>query len=72
MDASCFAQVVGPVIVEVTVGHDGAELEDGFGSGQSPSRAGNLHAVSDKVAACAFDDAVAIGLPLLSMVAQSR
>src|SRR6266702_2836437 len=44
-----FAQVVGPVVVEVAVGADGAEFEDGFCSGQAPAGAGDVHAVFDQV-----------------------
>src|SRR3984885_8457987 len=49
--------VVGPVVVEVAVGVEGAEFEDGFGGGDSPAGAGDVHAVFDQVAAGAFDDA---------------
>src|SRR6266568_906399 len=50
-----FAQVVGPVVVEVAVGADGAEFEDGFCSGQAPAGAGDVHAVFDQVTAGALD-----------------
>src|ERR1700683_1258601 len=49
--------VVGPVVVEVAVGVEGAEFEDGFGGLGAPAGAGDGHAVFDQVAAGAFDDA---------------
>src|ERR1700730_13706341 len=49
--------VVGPVGVEVAVGLQGAEFEDGFGGLDAPAGAGDVHAVFDQVAAGAFDDA---------------
>src|ERR1700734_384646 len=49
--------VVGPVVVEVAVGVEGAEFEDGFGGAEAPAGAGDVHAVFDQVAAGAFDDA---------------
>src|ERR1700734_1623205 len=53
--------VVGPVGVVVAVGVQGAEFEDGFGGGDSPAGAGDVHAVFDQVAAGAFDDAAGDG-----------
>src|SRR6266702_4179528 len=50
-------EVVAPVFVEVAVGGDGAEFEDGFGAVQAPAGAGDVHAVFDEVSAGAFDDA---------------
>jgi hypothetical protein len=50
-------EVVGPVLVEVSVGDDRAEFEDCFGAGQAPAGAGDVHAVFDEVAAGALDDA---------------
>src|ERR1700722_16153055 len=52
---------VGPVGVVVAVGVQGAEFEDGFGGGDSPAGAGDVHAVFDQVAAGAFDDAAGDG-----------
>src|SRR6202046_3607734 len=49
--------VVDPVFVEVAVGLEGAEFEDGFGCFGAPAGAGDVHAVFDQVAAGAFDDA---------------
>ena len=46
-----------PVLVEVVVGDDGAEPEDGLGSGGAPAGAGDVHPVLDQVPCCAFDDA---------------
>jgi hypothetical protein len=40
-----------PVGVEVAVGDDGSQLEDGFGSGQTPPCARYVHSVLDEVAA---------------------
>src|SRR5258706_8504246 len=58
MDALSFLlDVIGPVGVEVTVGGDGAEFEDGLGAVESPTGAGDVHAVGDEVAAGAFDHA---------------
>jgi hypothetical protein len=57
VDAFVFAaEAVAPVGVEVAAGGEGAELEDGLGSFQSPPGAGYVHSVLDDVAACAFDD----------------
>ena len=50
-------EVVVPVVVEVAVDADCSELEDGFGSVESPAGAGDVHAVFDEVAAGALDDA---------------
>ena len=44
---SFLGEVVVPVRVEVTVGFDGAEFEDGFGAGESPAGAGDVHPVLD-------------------------
>src|SRR6266487_1986974 len=58
VDAVLFlGEVVAPVFVEVAVGGDGAEFEDGFGAVQAPAGAGDVHAVFDEVAAGALDDA---------------
>src|SRR5271157_6457379 len=50
------AQVEGPVGVEVAAGDDGAELQDGLGAFESPSRARDIHSVLDDVPAGALDD----------------
>src|ERR1700686_3017575 len=64
MVALVFAvEVVGPVGVEVAVGVQGAEFEDGFGGLDAPAGAGDGHAVFDQVAAGAFDDAGGDGPP---------
>jgi len=58
VDAAVFLlEVVCPVLVEVAVAGQGAELEDGFGSGQASAGSGEVHAVLDEVAAGALDDA---------------
>src|SRR6266702_4508888 len=49
--------VVVPVGVGVAAGVDGAQPQDGLGSGQAPAGSGDAHAVLDEVAAGAFDDA---------------
>jgi hypothetical protein len=54
-------KVVGPVVVEVAVGVQGAELEDGFRGAGGPSGTGDGHAVFDQVAAGAFDQAAGDG-----------
>ena len=46
-----------PVLVEVAVGDDGAEPEDGLGSGSAPAGTGDVHPVLDQVPCGAFDDA---------------
>src|SRR5215831_13833394 len=56
-------EVVGPVLVEVAVGVQGAEFEDGFGGLDAPAGAGDAHPVFDQVAAGAFDDAGGDGPP---------
>ena len=48
-------EVVSPVGVEVAVVDQGTELEDGFGSFESPAAAGDVEAVADQVAAGTFD-----------------
>jgi hypothetical protein len=45
------------VLVEVAVGDDGAQGEDGFGALESPSGSGDVEPVADQVAAYSFDDA---------------
>src|SRR5829696_9336716 len=50
-------QVVGPVVVEVAVAVERAELEDRLGAGQAPASAGAVHAVFDQVPAGALDRA---------------
>ncbi len=52
-----FAQVVAPVLVEVAVGDEGAEFEDGLGSLESPAGAGDVHAVFDQPSCRSLDDA---------------
>ncbi len=44
-----------PVGVEIAVVDQGAESEDGFGTGESPADAGDVEAVTDQVSAGAFD-----------------
>lgn len=50
-------EVVLPVVVEVAVGDEGAEGEDGFGAVEAPSGASDVEAVGDDVPAGALDDA---------------
>ena len=57
VDALMFlAQVEAPARVEVAAGDDGAELQDGLGAFESPSRARDIHSVLDDVPAGALDD----------------
>src|SRR5260370_19905354 len=57
MDAFVLAaEVVAPVGVEVAGGDDGAELQDGLGTFESPSRARYVHSVLDDVPAGPLDD----------------
>lgn len=49
-------EVEAPIVGEVAVADDGAELEDGFGALQSPPGAGGVHAVLDEVSAGTLDD----------------
>ena len=65
-------EVVGPVFVEVAVGVQGAEFEDGFGGLHAPAGAGAVHAVFYQVAAGAFGDAGGMGHPLARAVATCR
>ena len=51
------AQVEGPVVVEVAAADVRSELEDGFGSVQSPPGSGDVHAVFDQPSGGAFDHA---------------
>src|SRR5437867_2120891 len=41
------AEVEAPVVLEVAAGDDGAELENGLGAFESPSRACYVHSVLD-------------------------
>ena len=50
------AEVEVPVVLEVAAGDQGAELEDGLGAFESPSRAGDVHSVLDDVPAGTLDD----------------
>src|SRR4029453_13194407 len=50
-------EVEAPVGVEVTVGDQGTQLEDGLGAVQTPAGAGDVQPVADQVAAGAFDHA---------------
>ena len=50
------AEVEAPVGVEVAAGDDGAELEDGLGAFEAPSRACDVHSVLDDVPAGTLDD----------------
>src|SRR6266487_1615318 len=73
VDAVLFlGEVVAPVFVEVAVGVDGAEFEDGFGAVQAPAGAGDVHAVFDEVAAGALDRAIKLHLRLPSFEFGSR
>src|SRR5664279_5293820 len=45
-----------PVLVEVAVGDDGAQVQDGFGARGGPPRAGDVHPVLYEESCCAFDD----------------
>jgi hypothetical protein len=58
--------VVGEVGVEVAVGVDGAEFEDGFGAGEAPAGSGDVEAVRCRHAPST--DPVAMGQPLSSAV----
>jgi hypothetical protein len=49
--------------VEVAVGPEGAELQDGFGDLDAPAGAGDVHAVFDQVAAGASMTPVEMGYP---------
>src|SRR5260370_28948212 len=49
--------VPGRVGVQVAVGADGAQPQDGLGSFRAPAGAGDAHPVLDEVAAGAVDDA---------------
>jgi hypothetical protein len=43
LDALMFlAEVMAPVFGQIVVGDEGAELEDGFGSGKAPAGAGDI------------------------------
>lgn len=49
--------VEAPVVVEVAVRDQCAELEDGFGAVESPAGAGDVEAIGGQVTAGAFDGA---------------
>src|ERR1035438_8969174 len=49
------AEVEAPVVLEVAGGDEGAELEDGLGAFEAPSRACDVHSVFHDVPACALD-----------------
>jgi hypothetical protein len=50
-------EVEGPVGVEVAVGDQGAQLDDGFGAVQAPAGAGDVESVADQVPARPLDHA---------------
>jgi hypothetical protein len=50
------AEVEAPVVLEVAIGDQGAELEDGLGAFKAPSRARYVHSVFHDVPAGALDD----------------
>ena len=50
-------EVIRPVVVELSVGFECAELEDSFGSVEAPAGAGDVDAIFDEVPARAFDHA---------------
>ena len=50
------AEVEAPVVLEVAAGDEGAELQDGLGAFEAPSRARYVHSVLDDVPAGALDD----------------
>jgi hypothetical protein len=52
-----FLLMEGPVLVEVSTAPKGPEPEDGLGTFESPSGAGDVQAVLDEMAAGALDDA---------------
>ena len=54
-------EVVGPVLVEVAVGVQGAEFEDGFGGLDAPVGSAENHAVLDKLPGRAPDEAAGHG-----------
>jgi hypothetical protein len=56
-------EVETPVLVEVAVADHGAQGEAGFGAVESPAGSGDVEPVADQVAACSFDDPVAMGQP---------
>lgn len=49
--------VEAPVGIEIAVGNNGEQSQDGFGSGQAPAGAGDIEAVGDQVATGALDRA---------------
>ena len=49
------AEVEAPVVIEVAGGDEGAELEHGLGTVESPPRACDVHPVLDDVPAGALD-----------------
>jgi hypothetical protein len=52
VDASVFlGEVEAPVGVEVAIGPQGAQLEDGLGALQAPAGTGDVEPVADKVPA---------------------
>ena len=50
-------EVIRPVVVELSVGLERAELEDRFGALEAPAGAGDVHAIFHEVPARAFDHA---------------
>lgn len=50
-------EVVAPVIGEVVIGDQGPQVQDGFGSFQTPAGSGDVEAIADQVAAGTLDGA---------------
>lgn len=67
VDAAVFSGGVGaPVGVEVTVVDQYAELQDGFGAGESPAGSGDVEPVGDQMTTGASMTSVAMGRPAAS------
>ncbi len=57
-----------PVAVEVAVGGECAEFEDGLGALEAPAGAADVEAVADQMPTRSLDHPVAIGQPRASAV----
>lgn len=51
-------EVTVPIGSEITISDQGAEFQDGFGSGQAAASTGDVQAITDLVAAGALDHAL--------------
>ncbi len=63
MDAFALGgEMVSPVLLPVTVGADGSQLQHRFGSVEGPPGSGDVEPIADEVPARPFDDVIKVHL----------